>query len=307
MICRNRELAYTELSYVIAYQALREASTPAERKVMVDNADGLVIAINDRCNIAKTGALQGPPSNADVQCIKGHFERQHGALISRTSGPARDEATLDPAETMAIQRGLQSKSYQPATADVDGVFGPVTRQAISSWRKDNRLRETGFGSKAMLAALSALPQAGNVSVAPPSERPTVPARPQPQIDRAGKTSSIRLALAEGPDLRAQDLFEQVSAAVYVVKAGEALGSAVAISDRELLTNCHVVRTSRTVSLEREGIQLTAGLASANTDADRCVLRIGEGSSTLPRWVRVRAYADLKVGERVFTIGAPRGL
>jgi hypothetical protein len=34
---------------------------------------------------------------------------------------------------------------------------------------------------------------------------------------------------------------------------------------------------------------------------------GEGSSTLPRWVRVRAYADLKVGERVFTIGAPRGL
>src|SRR4051794_5846217 len=141
MICRNRELAYTELSYVIAYQALREASTPAERKVMVDDANALVIAINDQCNIAKTGALQGPRNDADVQCIKGHFERQRGALISRTSGPARDEAPLEPAETMGIQRGLQSKSDQPATADVDGVFGPVTRQAISSWQKDNGLRE----------------------------------------------------------------------------------------------------------------------------------------------------------------------
>lgn len=28
---------------------------------------------------------------------------------------------------------------------------------------------------------------------------------------------------------------------------------------------------------------------------------------MPKWVRVRPYADIKVGERAFTIGTPRGL
>lgn len=89
---------------------------------MVDDANALVVAINDQCNIAKTGALTGPPSDANVQCIKGHFEEQRVTLILRSLGPARDEATLEPAETIAIQRALQAKSYLPASADIDGVF-----------------------------------------------------------------------------------------------------------------------------------------------------------------------------------------
>jgi S1-C subfamily serine protease len=274
---------------------------------MVDDANALVVAINDQCNIPKTGALPGPPSDANVQCIKSHFEEQRVTLISRALGAARDEATLEPAETIAIQRALQAKSYLPAAADIDGVFGPVTRQAISSWQKDNGLRETGFGSKAMLAAMSARPPAADASVSAASPALTSPPVPSLQVDRSGKTSSIRLALADGPDLRPQDLFEQVSGAVYVVKAGEMMGSAVAVSDRELLTNCHVVRASQTVTIEREGAQLSALLFSAKPDADRCVLRIGDTAPPLPKWVRVRPYADVKVGERVFTIGAPRGL
>ena len=31
------------------------------------------------------------------------------------------------------------------------------------------------------------------------------------------------------------------------------------------------------------------------------------STTLPKWVKVRPYADVKVGERVYTIGTPKGL
>ena len=45
---------------------------------------------------------------------------------------------------------------------------------------------------------------------------------------------------EGGDLRADEVFEKASGAVYVVRADNRQGSAVAISESELLTNCHVV-------------------------------------------------------------------
>ena len=50
------------------------------------------------------------------------------------------------------------------------------------------------------------------------------------------------------------------------------------------------------------------LVSADLEADRCVLRISDAEPVpLAKWARVRPYADVKVGERVFTIGAPQGL
>ena len=48
------------------------------------------------------------------------------------------------------------------------------------------------------------------------------------------------------------------------------------------------------------------MVSANKDADRCVLRVSNIVSPFPT-AGVRPYADVKVGERVFTVGAPRGL
>ena len=95
--------------------------------------------------------------------------------------------------------------------------------------------------------------------------------------------------------------------MYVVQTQNSLGSAVAISERELLTNCHVVGSNAFVSLQREGVQLRAAVVSANADADRCVLSVGAAAEPLPKWVRVRPYADVKVGERTFTVGAPQGL
>ena len=42
----------------------------------------------------------------------------------------------------------------------------------------------------------------------------------------------------------------------------------------------------------------------NVNADRCVLRT---DAKLPKWVEVRPYDDIKVGERAVTIGTPQGL
>jgi hypothetical protein len=164
------------------------------------------------------------------------------------------------------------------------------------------------------------PGASNSVAAPPPPAPPLPpsqpsaSAPQPRppispnvADRSGKSNAIRLVLGDGTELKPQEVFEKASGAVYIVKSEKALGSAIAIGERELLTNCHVVESASTVTLEREGVRFPATVVSANANADRCVLRVAGTAAPLPKWVRVRPYADVKVGERVFSIGAPRGL
>jgi S1-C subfamily serine protease len=130
------------------------------------------------------------------------------------------------------------------------------------------------------------------------------ASPLPNVDRSGKTAGLKLTLFDGSELRAQEVFALASEAVYVVDAGEIQGSAVAINGRELLTNCHVVRSHPTVSIAHEGVQQSARLVTANLSEDRCVLTV---ERPLAKWVKVRPYADVKIGERTYSIGSPKGL
>jgi S1-C subfamily serine protease len=79
---------------------------------------------------------------------------------------------------------------------------------------------------------------------------------------------------------------------------------VAISEHELLTNCHVVDETTKVTVGRDKKEQNASVISMNATADRCVLRT---EAKLPSWVTVRPYEDIKVGERAITIGTPQGL
>jgi len=130
-----------------------------------------------------------------------------------------------------------------------------------------------------------------------------PAKPSP-IDDSGKTAALKLETRGGADLRADEVFDKASGAVYVVKADRRLGSAVAISDNELLTNCHVTGDLAEVKIARAKDEMPAKVISRNADADRCVLRT---DTKLAKWVTVRPYDDIKVGERAITIGTPQGL
>jgi S1-C subfamily serine protease len=124
------------------------------------------------------------------------------------------------------------------------------------------------------------------------------------IDGLGKVSSLRLAGRSATEMRAEQIFRQAGAAVYMVKALPRLGSAVAISDHELLTNCHVLGDLTRVTLLRDHKELPAQLVSAFDKGDRCVLKTEE---KLPAWVRVRSYDSITVGEQAFSIGTPVGL
>jgi S1-C subfamily serine protease len=138
----------------------------------------------------------------------------------------------------------------------------------------------------------------------PRKAKLVEAALPPNVDGAGKTAALKLTERTGTELRAEQVFEQAGAAVYMVKAGNAQGSAVAVGDNELLTNCHVVGDLTSVALVRDHNEIAAEIVSKNVAADRCVLRT---QAKLPRWVRGRAYDGVRIGERAFTIGTPRGL
>ncbi|MCF8533259.1 MAG: serine protease [Reyranella sp.] len=124
------------------------------------------------------------------------------------------------------------------------------------------------------------------------------------VDSAGMTGRLKLALRDGADLRAEEVFEKAAGAVYKMKVDKRIGSAVAVSESDLLTNCHVVGDRTRVTLVRDGKELTADVVSMNVNADRCVLRT---ETKLPTWVDVRPYDDIRIGERAITIGTPQGL
>ena len=136
-----------------------------------------------------------------------------------------------------------------------------------------------------------------------AQRPAPAAPPPVEADPSGKSAALQLALLDGIDLRPEDVFARASESVFVVKTSTAQGSAVAVGAYELLTNCHVVETNGIATLARENVRLSARVVSRNVEADRCVLRT---ETALTSWVGVRRYADVRVGERAFTIGAPLG-
>src|SRR5262245_6614760 len=106
------------------------------------------------------------------------------------------------------------------------------------------------------------------------------------------------------------LFKAVSPAVYAV-LGQATahatsqGSAVAVSSKEAITNCHVVARAKTITLANATARLRAQVIAADRKTDRCYLRVLDGElEPVPGF---RDYASLSVGEAVFTIGSPEGL
>jgi S1-C subfamily serine protease len=116
-------------------------------------------------------------------------------------------------------------------------------------------------------------------------------------------------------LSAEALYKKLERSVFVVGAARSLGdarardivqgSAVAITDHLLLTNCHVVDHRPLIVLLQDKTIIHAKLVAADIDADRCVLE-SEGEALVPV-AGVRAFSDLAVGEHVYALGAPRAL
>jgi hypothetical protein len=114
---------------------------------------------------------------------------------------------------------------------------------------------------------------------------------------------------DGAVLSATALYDAAAPSVYIVAAtggaGDVYGSAVAVSDRVLLTNCHVVVGHRRITLTQKGHTGGATLVYADTPGDRCFLRSDD--MIVHPIQGVRRFSDLHVGETAFSLGTPDGL
>jgi hypothetical protein len=122
-------------------------------------------------------------------------------------------------------------------------------------------------------------------------------------------SAFPNAKLEGEALPGTQLFEKLAPSVLKVEvkraAGYAQGSAVAVTPNLAITNCHVVELAKSIVVKQQSQEFAATLVQSDPNKDRCVLQVKD--ATLQPVVGVRPYADLKVGEALYTLGAPSGL
>jgi len=119
-----------------------------------------------------------------------------------------------------------------------------------------------------------------------------------------------------PVLSAVSLNEKVKDSVYVVMASahaielasrteHSQGSAVAVTDHILLTNCHVVAGRPQIEVSQDGAGSRARLIYGDPAGDRCFLQV-DGMVLRPVQ-GVRRAEDLRIGETVYSVGTPSGL
>ncbi|MBX3609522.1 MAG: trypsin-like peptidase domain-containing protein [Hydrogenophaga sp.] len=124
------------------------------------------------------------------------------------------------------------------------------------------------------------------------------------------TLALTCAAQAQTDLTPETLFERVAPSVWTVRTADTegrpltQGSAVVIGPGRLITNCHVLRRAARVSVGRENVSYGAELEHPDTERDLCQLKVANFSAPP---VTIAPPESLRVGARVYAIGAPRGL
>ena len=110
-------------------------------------------------------------------------------------------------------------------------------------------------------------------------------------------------------LDASGVFAKVSASIVVVdilnEQGSAvgIGSGVVIGKLEVITNCHVAQKGQSVQVRHFNKTYKATIHYADSGRDLCQLTV-PGLQALP--IDLGKAKKLKVGQRVYAVGAPKG-
>lgn len=112
-------------------------------------------------------------------------------------------------------------------------------------------------------------------------------------------------------LNAEDIYKKVNQSVYTIytvdyydKQPESLGSAIAVTDHILATNCHVALTGNYLGIVVENKFKLGTLFFRDVNRDICFVEV-PGVKFSP--VKIRDSKDVKVGEAVYAVGNPEGL
>lgn len=127
--------------------------------------------------------------------------------------------------------------------------------------------------------------------------------------------SLARSFTFAEEVRAEAVYERVAKSVYVVIAGPsrralvtrdgvAQGSAVALDNATLVTNCHIIEGRPDIRVVADGRLFAARVVAADVDADTCIL--GTSGVQLSPVIGIRRSNAVRVGEEVYAIGSPRG-
>lgn len=221
-----------------------------------------------------------------------------------------------------------------ATAEVEKrrdlfAHGTITQREVEESERALEVAESKLSAtrREMAANDQALAEAMG-EPRPSTEPPPAPPRQAPPLQKSTQRPSSPLlawATAKKPSMPTQlrtgslspeAVFNAVEKSVYVLvsstsaarvrpKPAVTQGSAVAVTPRIALTNCHVLEGNTVHWLTRDEIMVPVTVAYGDKKSDRCA--VGSESAKLVPVAGVRAYATLGVGERVYTVGSPSGL
>jgi S1-C subfamily serine protease len=107
-----------------------------------------------------------------------------------------------------------------------------------------------------------------------------------------------------------EVYEQAAKSTVVVRnidsggKPKSMGSGVILPDRDVVTNCHVVKGASELKVRIGTKEYPATLRYSDWDRDVCSLSVAGISASA---VVVGSTKTLKVGAKVYAIGAPKGL
>jgi peptidoglycan hydrolase-like protein with peptidoglycan-binding domain len=151
LICDTPELSRFDLVFVQTYQALRQQlADPLLQQSLRKETLDFGRAVRFSCGIAlaqsENSNLPPPPpapSGASF-CVLQAYQRQRTMWASRLTGAAAEEAARSIERQVMLQNALTRLKYLSATESFDGVFGTLTRSAITSWQLATGREATGL-------------------------------------------------------------------------------------------------------------------------------------------------------------------
>lgn len=115
-------------------------------------------------------------------------------------------------------------------------------------------------------------------------------------------------------LEPDQVYAKVAPSIVVVvgyktanPAASSLGSGVVIAPGQIVTNCHVIEDADLIYVRHEKISSVALLRFADPDRDLCQVTAVDKSQFSKAITGVVSVSELRVGQRVYAVGAPQGL
>lgn len=110
-------------------------------------------------------------------------------------------------------------------------------------------------------------------------------------------------------LEPDKIFEMVSPSIVLIVAPTSersfnQGSGVVVAPEIVVTNCHVLKKAKTISVKRGQEYLQAQLQYPDVERDLCQIKVPELKAPP---VKIGTMANLRIGQRVYALGNPEGL